>query len=48
MTELSRITFRMPVDVKAWLAQRSDRNCSSLNSEIIRAIRNQMDAEKNG
>lgn len=37
--------LRMPQDVKDWVAQHSERNSSSQNSEIIRALRGAMDAE---
>lgn len=45
MTELSRLTFRMPSDMRAWLIRRAKRNAASLNSEIVRVIREKMDQE---
>lgn len=34
---------RLPLEVKDWLRHQSDINGSSINSEIIRAIRERMD-----
>ena len=34
---------RFPADVKAWLEQQAARNGSSMNSEVIRALRDAMD-----
>jgi hypothetical protein len=31
--------LRLPLDVKAWLQDQADRNGSSQNSEVIRALR---------
>lgn len=45
MIELSRITLRMPKDIHDWLAQRADRHVGSLNSEIVRVLRKEKDAE---
>lgn len=45
MIDLSRITLRMPKDVHDWLMQRAARNVGSLNSEIVRVLRTEMDRE---
>ncbi|MCX7349824.1 MAG: Arc family DNA-binding protein [Alphaproteobacteria bacterium] len=45
MTKLSRLTFRMPSDMRAWLIRRAKRNAASLNSEIVRVLREKMDEE---
>ena len=45
MTELSRLTFRMPADMRAWLIRRAKRNAASLNSELVRVVRERMDEE---
>lgn len=45
MAELSRLTFRMPTDMRAWLVTRAERNAASLNSEIVRVLREKMDQE---
>ena len=34
---------RLPTEIKDWLQQQSNLNGSSMNSEIIRAIRERMD-----
>jgi hypothetical protein len=45
MEQTKRVTklVSLPVDVKAWLQQEAERNLSTANSEIIRAIRQRMD-----
>lgn len=45
MKDLSRITLRLPEDLKAWAADRAARMASSLNSEIVRVLREKMDQE---
>ena len=35
--------FRMPPGMRDWLADQAARNASSINSEIIRCIRERMD-----
>ena len=45
MQALSRITLRLPIEVKQWLAARADLNAGSLNSEIVRLLREKMDHE---
>jgi predicted HicB family RNase H-like nuclease len=45
MHELARITLRLPKDVHEWLTKRADYNLGSMNSEIVRALREQMNAE---
>lgn len=43
--DLSRITLRLPEDLKAWTVNRAARTASSLNSEIVRVLRERMDQE---
>ena len=40
------ILVRMPVKMKTWLEMEAARNGASQNSEIVRAIRAQMEAEQ--
>ncbi|WP_313195878.1 Arc family DNA-binding protein [Shinella zoogloeoides] len=37
------LMVRLPHDIKSFVAQQSDRNGSSQNSEIIRAVRERME-----
>ena len=46
MNILSRITLRMPKDVRDWLTKRAASNMASMNSEIVRVLRERMDAEE--
>ena len=39
----TKILIRLPDDVKVWLQEQSEKNFSSQNSEIVRAIRERMD-----
>lgn len=39
------LQLRLPDDLKAWLAAQADRNGSSQNSEVIRALRAAMERE---
>ncbi|MGH1571898.1 Arc family DNA-binding protein [Methylobacterium sp. P31] len=39
----ARVTLRLPNDLKVFLAREAERNGSSQNSEIIRALRERMD-----
>lgn len=39
MTDRRPMQLRLPPDLKAWIAEQADRNGSSQNSEVIRAIR---------
>lgn len=45
LTDRKSFQLRLPQDVKAWLAIQAERNGSSQNSEIIRALRAAMDVE---
>ena len=45
MATLSSFTLRIPDDLKLWLAARAEYNASSLNSEIVRTLRDRMDRE---
>lgn len=39
----AQMVIRLPLDIKAWLESEADKNFSSKNSEIVRAIRERMD-----
>jgi hypothetical protein len=39
MTDRKPMQLRLPPDIKAWLTAEAERNVSSQNSEVIRAIR---------
>lgn len=39
MKHLTGLRLRLPDDVKKWLESEADRNGSSQNSEVIRALR---------
>jgi hypothetical protein len=39
-------TLAMPKDVRAWVKKKSRRTGASENSEIVRCIRDRMDAER--
>lgn len=41
--KMSQILVRLPDDIKEWLSAQSDKNYSSQNSEIVRALRERMD-----
>lgn len=43
MSERKPMQLRLPDDLKAWLAAEADRNGSSQNSEVIRALRERME-----
>ena len=40
------LLVRMPVEVKEWLENESDRNLSSQGSEVVRAVRLRMESER--
>jgi predicted HicB family RNase H-like nuclease len=40
------LQLRLPEDLKAWLEAQADKNGSSQNSEIIRALRAAMDRDQ--
>lgn len=42
MNDRKPLQLRLPPDVKAWLAAEAERNGSSQNSEVIRALRDAM------
>lgn len=44
MNKTVQVAIRFPADVKAWLAAQAEKNGSSQNSEVIRAVRERMDA----
>ena len=39
------LLVRLPEDVKAWLQTEAARNLSTQTSEVVRAVRQRMDAE---
>lgn len=39
MTDRKPMQLRLPTDLKDWLAKEAEKNGSSQNSEVIRAIR---------
>jgi hypothetical protein len=41
-----QIKIRVPIDVKNWLLAQAKSNCSSQSSEIVRAIRHRMSAQR--
>ncbi len=43
--EWPQLMLRLPVDVKAWVSAQADRNGASMNSEIVRALRERMDRD---
>lgn len=43
MSESKQLALRVPADVKAWLAAQAEKNGSSQNSEVIRAVRERME-----
>jgi hypothetical protein len=43
--EFQKIGVRLPPDVHEWLSAQAERNQFSINSEIIRSIRDAMDRE---
>ena len=47
-TNTEKMQLRLPPEIKLWLTKQSNRNGSSQNSEIIRAIRERMDREAAG
>jgi hypothetical protein len=44
--DMARITLRLPRDVADWLTAYSRKNLSSMNYEIVAALRQQMKAEQ--
>lgn len=45
MQDMKQIFVRIPADMKEWLLDQAARNASSLNSEVIRCVRERMDRE---
>jgi hypothetical protein len=41
-----KVLVRIPPDMKSWLEQEAERNWTSQNAEIIRAIRSRMTSEQ--
>jgi Arc/MetJ-type ribon-helix-helix transcriptional regulator len=40
--DATRLTVRVPADIREWLARQVRRNASSHSSEIVRALRERM------
>ena len=45
MKDRKSVQLRLPTDLKAWIAAEADRNASSQNSEIVRAVRERMERD---
>jgi predicted HicB family RNase H-like nuclease len=43
--EWPQLMVRLPSEVKAWVASQAARNGASMNSEIIRTLRERMDRD---
>lgn len=48
MENTEKFFVRLPPDAKLWLVKQANKNGSSQNSEIIRAIRERMDRQAAG
>lgn len=46
MTDRKPLQLRLPSDVKAWIEFQAEKNMSSQNSEIVRAVRLAMSREE--
>ena len=46
MTDRKPMQLRLPTDLKAWIAAQAERNASSQNSEVIRAVRERMERQE--
>jgi hypothetical protein len=44
--ELVSVTARLPIDAKEWLEKKAAQHVTSLNAELIRAIRVRQEAER--
>ncbi len=42
MKDRKPLQLRLPTDIKAWIKEQADKNGSSQNSEVIRAVRDRM------
>lgn len=42
-TDRAQLQIRLPRDLKEWIADQAEKNASSQNSEIIRAVRDRME-----
>lgn len=40
------LQLRLPTDLKDWIAVQADKNASSQNSEIVRAVRERMERQE--
>lgn len=47
-TNTEKMQVRLPPDLKLWLNKQANKNGSSQNSEIIRALRERMDRQAAG
>lgn len=39
MTDIIRITFSLPAAERDWLREQAKANCTSINAELVRALR---------
>ncbi len=46
MTSKPNLKIRVPEELRVWLAAQAERNGSSMNSEVVRAIRDRIDAQQ--
>jgi hypothetical protein len=46
--ESRRLSVYLLPEQKVWLQEQADQNLSSLNSEVVRAVRRQMESEQTG
>lgn len=46
MSETKQLALRVPEELKDWLSAQAARNSSSLNSEVIRAVRERMERQE--
>jgi hypothetical protein len=44
--DLKRVSAHVPPEMKAWLQEKCDRNLSSLNVEVVAALRFKMESEQ--
>jgi hypothetical protein len=45
--QLVAVMTRLPADAKQWLEEQAAKNVTSINAEIVRAIRVRQEAEQN-
>jgi hypothetical protein len=45
-SEAARVMARLPQEQKLWIEEQAERNFTSQNAEIVRAIRSHMESER--